>query len=123
MMKPFLYLHILLMVYSLSGICSKMAAGQPFLSPRFCLFYALIIIILGIYAVGWQQVIKRLPLSTAFANKAVTVIWGLIWGVLFFGEKVTLGKCVGILFVICGIVVFALSDRNDNGKAGDADEK
>lgn len=32
------FLHLLLMLYSASGIFSKLAAGQPFLSPRFCLY-------------------------------------------------------------------------------------
>jgi len=70
------------------------------------------ILILMIYALGWQQIIKHLPLSTAYANKAVTMIWGLIWGVLFFGEIVTVGKCIGIIMIILGIVVFAFSDRD-----------
>ena len=46
-------------------------------------------------AIGWQQVIKRIPLTTAFANKAVTVVWGLVWGALFFREAVTPGKLLG----------------------------
>ena len=32
------------------------------------------------YAFGWQQVIKHLPLTTAYANKAVTVVWGILLG-------------------------------------------
>ena len=32
------------------------------------------------YAAGWQQVIKHLPLTTAYANKAVTVVWGILAG-------------------------------------------
>ena len=43
--------------------------------------------ILGIYAIGWQQVIKRMPLTTAYANKAVTLVWGLVWGLLLFHEQ------------------------------------
>ncbi len=106
-----LLLHILLAFFSLSGICSKSAAGAPFLSMRFCLFYGGMIFILMAYAIGWQQIIKHMPLSTAYANKAVTLIWGLIWGVIFFGEKVTVGKCIGILLVIVGIVLYAFSDE------------
>ena len=83
----------MLMIYSMSGICSKLASGEAFLSFRFCFYYAIIILLLGFYAIGWQQIIKRLPLTTAFANKAVTVIWGIIWGAVFFHEKVTVGKC------------------------------
>ncbi len=108
--RVFIILHIMLMVYSMSGICSKMAAKQDFLSFKFCFFYGLIILLLGLYAVGWQQIIKRLPLTTAFANKAVTVIWGLVWGRLFFDEPITIGKIIGVILVVIGIVVFAKSD-------------
>lgn len=81
--KTLIVLHLMLMIYSMSGIFSKLAAGQPFLSFRFCLYYGAIIALLGLYAIGWQQIIKRMPLTLAFANKAVTTVWGLVWGLLF----------------------------------------
>ncbi len=108
--KTLLCLHVMLMLYSLSGICSKMAANQSFLSLKFCLYYVLIIILLGVYAVGWQQMIKRLPLTVAFAHKAVTVVWGMIWGTVIFHESVSIGKALGACLVICGVVLYAWSD-------------
>ncbi len=109
--KIFLMLHLLLIIYSVSGICSKLAAGQPFLSFKFCICYAVTIVLLGFYAIVWQQIIKRLPLTTAFANKAVTVVWGIIWGAVFFHEPVSAGKVTGAVLVIVGVVLFAFADR------------
>ena len=109
--KTLIGLHGMLMVYSMSGICSKLAAGESFLSARFCIYYAVIIVLLGVYAIGWQQVIKRIPLTTACANKAVTVVWGIVWGWFFFGESITLGKLIGAGMVIAGVVLFAKSDE------------
>ena len=103
-------LHVMLMVYSMSGICSKKAADTGFLSIEFCIYYGIIIILLGLYAIGWQQIIKRLPLTTAFANKAVTIVWGIIWGFVFFHEPVTVGKIVGAILVIAGVVLYAYAD-------------
>lgn len=108
--KIIVLLNIMLMIYSMSGICSKMAAKEKFLSRNFCIYYMIIIALLALYALGWQQVIKRLPLTTAFANKAVTIVWGLIWGAVFFGEAVTIGKIVGALLVITGVVMYARED-------------
>lgn len=105
--KILLLLHIILIIYSMSGIFSKMAAGQPFLSGRFFIYYAVAIILLGVYAAGWQQVMKHLPLTAAFANKAVTVVWGMVWGIVFFEEPVTKGKAAGALLVIIGIFIYA----------------
>jgi drug/metabolite transporter (DMT)-like permease len=114
--KTLFLLHIMLMIYSMSGIFSKLAAGQKFLNFKFCLYYGLIIVLLGFYAIGWQQIIKRMPLTAAFANKAVTVVWGIVWGFIFFNEAITPGKVVGAVLVIVGIVVYALADKEENNE-------
>ena len=98
------------MVYSLSGLVSKTAAGVPFLSWQFCLLYAALIALLGVYAIGWQQILKRMDLTTAFSNKAVTVVWGIIWGALFFLEPVTIPKIVGAAMIVVGVVLFSQAD-------------
>lgn len=109
--KALLLLHLLLMLYSTSEIFSKLASHTEFLSLPFCFYYGCIIALLGIYAIGWQQIIRRLPLTTAFANKAVTVIWGIIWGIVFFGERITLGKIIGAAVVITGITLYVTADQ------------
>lgn len=111
--KRYVLLNILLMVYSLSSVCSKLAAGEEVMSARFILLYGIIILLLGIYAVFWQQIIKNMPLTAAYANRAVTVFWGMLWGLLIFKEKITPGKAVGAALVIAGIILFALSDREE----------
>lgn len=109
-------LNVLLMVYSMSGILSKLAAGVDFLSWQFVGLYAGIIAILGVYAIGWQQILSRMPLTSAFANKAVTIVWGIIWGFLFFQEQITLGKIIGGTLIIAGVVLFAAADSGDERK-------
>lgn len=106
----FAMLHLLLVMYSVTGICGKLAGQYPTFSLKFCFFYGIAIVLLGLYAIGWQQIIKRIPLTLAFANKAVTVIWGSIWGVLFFQETITVGKIIGTMLVVAGIVLYAYSD-------------
>ena len=112
-----LALHLLLMLYSTSGILSKTAARYPFMSTGFILSYSGMIAVLGVYAIGWQQVIKRIPLTTAYANRAVTVIWGIIWGAILFHEGVSPLKVVGALVVLAGVVLFALADSEDASAA------
>ena len=112
--KTIIALHVLLMIYSISGVFSKLASAEPFLSPKFILFYGCVIAILGIYAVGWQQIIKRMPLTTAFANKAVCTIWGSVWGILLFGESISVGKVIGIILIVLGIVLFATEKETNN---------
>ncbi|MBR7071469.1 MAG: EamA family transporter [Clostridia bacterium] len=111
--KHFYYilLHILLAVNSIGGIFSKMASQHDFLSPEFCLFYAGIIGILMAYAIVWQQILKHIPLTTAFCNKAVSIIWGIVWGFLIFKESVTWNMIIGAVIVIVGVIIVVKSDE------------
>ncbi len=115
--KLILALHLFLMIYSISGVVSKFAAGQAFMSPSFILLYGIEVLLLAFYAIGWQQFVKRMPLSLAYANKAVTVVWGCVWAVLIFHERLTLGKVVGAALVLVGVALYGYAD----GKA-DCDE-
>lgn len=111
--KIYILLHILLAVFSFSGIFSKLAAGEDFLSIKWCMCYAGVIGLLGVYAIGWQQIIKRMPLTAAYANKAVTTVWGLIYGVLFFREKITPGKLIGVALVVAGVALFGIAGAEE----------
>ena len=111
--KTLFALHLLLMVYSTSGILSKLAAGVDFLSFDFCILYGGVLCRVGFYAIGWQQILKKLPLTTAFSNKAVTIVWGIIWGALFFFEPITLPKAVGALLIIAGVILFSHADGQE----------
>ncbi len=118
--RTYALLHALLVAYSFNGVLSKLAAQHPFLSIRFILLYMGGICLLGIYAIGWQQVIKRMPLTTAYANRAVTVVWGLVWGVLLFHEQVNAFKFAGSVLVLLGVVLFAWAG---NQPPQDAEER
>ena len=113
--KWFLLLHLILGVYASSSVCSKLAAQQPFLSAAFIVLYGLMLLALVVYAVGWQQVIKHLPLTTAYANKAITVVWGILLGFLLFGESITLRQFIGAAVIIVGIVLFVRADNEGEG--------
>lgn len=105
MLKPYLILNLILLFYSLSGICSKTASGKQFLSFEFILFYGLVLFILAVYAVLWQQVIKRIPLNIAYANKAVTLVWGMVWGAVVFKEHISLANIIGAVIVLAGVLL------------------
>lgn len=109
--KYYLFLHIELCILSLSGICSKMAAQNQFLSFWWIFWYALVLLNLGVYAIVWQQIIKHLPLTTAYANKAIGIVWGILWGILIFHEQLKWNMIVGAIIVIIGVIVVVKSDE------------
>ena len=100
--RQWLVLHLAVLVYSGTTICAKLASAQEVLSAPFLCWLGLEVLCLGIYALVWQQAIRRIPLSVAYANKAVGLLWALLWGVLLFGEAVTPGRIAGIALVIAG---------------------
>ena len=109
--KYLFILHILLAIYSLSGVCSKMAAHNQFLSFWWIFWYALVILNLAVYAIVWQQIIKHLPLTTAYANKAIGIVWGILWGIIIFGEQIKWNMIVGAIIVIIGVILVVKSDE------------
>ena len=121
--KTILALNVLLMFFSLGGIFSKLASKQPFLSLKFILCYGALLFIMFVYAIGWQQVIKRLPLTMAYANRAVTIVWGIIWGLLFFNEKLNLGKVIGAVIVIAGVLLYVTESEDGEHTGQDANEQ
>ena len=108
---PFVQLHILLFLFSLGSVCSKIAGQAEFLSMKFIFFYGIVLVILFGYALVWQQILKKLPLVTAYANKAVTVIWGLLWGTIIFKEQITIWNILGAAIIILGIYMVVSSDE------------
>lgn len=111
--KDILMLQAVFMIYSISSVVSKFASGKELLSFEFIVFYGLDVMVLGIYALLWQQVIKRFELSIAYANKAITLLWALVWGVVIFHEQITVGKVIGILLVMAGIFILNSSSKEE----------
>ena len=112
--KNIIVLNIMFFLFSFSGVLSKLAAQQPMFSVGFFCYYAGTLCIMAIYAIVWQQIIHKLPLMVAYANKAVVVIWGLLWGLLFFHETITFGKVIGVVLVAAGVALFAKTYEVNN---------
>ncbi len=111
--RVFLALHVLLLLFSFTTVLSKLAAGEEFLSPRFCLFFGGEFVLLGIYALGWQQILKRLPLTVAYTNKAVTLVWSMVFGVLLFHEQIRLKQVIGCALAVAGVLLFVKADTEE----------
>lgn len=103
--RSVLILQAVIAVYSCSTVVAKFAAGQELFRLPFLLLYGLEIGILGLYAILWQQVIKRMDLSTAYANRSVGILWSLLYAVIFFQETITLNNVIGVIIVMIGTII------------------
>lgn len=103
--KMIVFLQLAVMIYTLSSVAAKLAAGKEAFSIPFLLLYGLQILMLGVYALVWQQIIKRCDLSIAYANRSMAILWSLIWTVLFFHEILTIKNIMGVLIVFAGTMI------------------
>lgn len=120
-------LQIVFLIYSFTSLAQKLMSSylpegadslQELLPQLFnvklVMSGVLVVTLLGVYALLWQQVIKRFELSVAYANKAVTLLWALVWGILLFHEEITVGKVTGILVVMIGIYILNTGKEQEN---------
>ncbi|HBB13989.1 MAG TPA: transporter [Treponema sp.] len=107
-------MHLGFLLYSFYTVTGKIASRYEFLSLSFCLFYILLIGILFIYAVLWQQILKTIRLSFATANKAISIVWGMLWSLLFFNEEITFKKITGAIIIILGIIILSATSLTEN---------
>lgn len=104
-MKNIVILQAVVVIYTLSSVVAKFATGKELFSVSFFLFYGLEIGILGVYAILWQQMIKKFDLSVAYANRAMALLWSAVWAVVLFRESLSGKQIAGILLVILGTVI------------------
>ena len=119
----FIILQIALFILSFGAVCSKMAGRQEFLSVPFFAFYGALILILFVYAIIWQQVLKRISLVVAYACKGIGIIYGIIWGVVFFKEEITWKMIAGAVLVLIGVYIFIFGEIKASKKEEKKDEE
>lgn len=112
--KTIVLLEIVFLIYSISSLFSKMATQNDPTIQKIILFYGIALCMLGIYAIIWQQLLKKMPLSVAYSNKGTVVIWGMIWGAIIFKEEITVKMLIGSAIIIVGIVIMMLGEKNND---------
>ena len=95
------------MLYACVGICTKMAALQPTFSWQYLLWFGVACAIIGAYAILWQQVLRRIELSTAYMFKGTTLIFTMLIAALLFGETITIPNIIGSIIIITGITILS----------------
>lgn len=103
--KNIIILQVIILIYTLSTVTAKFASQEEFLSFKFIMLYGLEICILGVYAILWQQIIKKFEISVAYANRAMSLLWSIVWAIVFFGEQITLKNIIGVIIVIIGTII------------------
>jgi len=101
--RDLIIVQVLMLILALAGVFAKFLSSAEFLSGWFFLFYVGLIILHSAYALGWQQVLKKMPLNIAYSNRSLGVIWGMVLGVIFFNETVTSNMILGSFIIVAGL--------------------
>lgn len=103
--KDIICLQAVIVIYTISSVVAKFASNQEPWSFEFFLFYGGEIVVLMVYALFWQQMIKKFDLSIAYANRAMVLLWSMVWAVIIFNNKITVQNVLGVALVIAGTVI------------------
>lgn len=112
--KMIILIQSMVFLYSLVSMLSKYASEvlqvHGLLSVPFILLFGAMVGCLGVYAILWQQVLKKVDLITAYVHKSTTLIWSLLWAATLFDETIAWNNIVGVLIVVFGVILVTQDD-------------
>ena len=104
-LKNILFLCITIAIYSLSDLLSKLASECDFLSDLYVVYLSGAVLVLVLYALLWQMVLKRIPLNKAYMFRSLGVVYGLGIAFLVFHENITWLNIWGSTLVLSGLLI------------------
>ncbi len=120
--KDILFLQAIVVIYTFNGVLAKMSAKTEPMTFNFFAFYVAEVAVLGVYAILWQQMIKKFQLSVAYANRAMSILWSALWSIVFFHEKLTVKGMCGILLVLAGTILVNMDPESRKSDASKTEE-
>jgi len=95
------------LLYACVTLFTKYASQQEMGAIAYCFGLAGAIGVMGAYAICWQQILKRVELSTAYMFKGTSLIFIMLFAYALFGEPITIMNLIGATVVVIGITLFA----------------
>ena len=99
------------LLYAIVLILNRMASIYAPLSLGYVFMLSISVIVLAIYAISWQQIIKRMPISDAYMFKGTSIVFVLLLSAWLFEEIITWQNIIGSTIIILGIALFAKADK------------
>lgn len=109
----YIVLILAIAIYSLVGVMTRCASMYPFLSWQYISFVVGAVGILGVYALLWQQIIRRMAISTAYMFRGLGVVFTLLLCYFVFCETITINNIIGSVIIISGITLFSYVDAKE----------
>lgn len=107
--KDFMKIQIANIIFSFASVVTKFVSvvwqEQGMLNLKFVSGVALYVMLLGIYAVFWQKIMKTTDLSAAYLCKGMVIFWSLLWAYLLLNENITVMNLIGTILIFIGTTV------------------
>ena len=107
----YIFLIICNLLYACVSIFTKYASLSEFMSWGYVWAVVGAIGLMGLYAVLWQQILKRVELSLAYMFKGTSIVFVMLLAHMIFGEQITWNNIIGAIIIILGIVLYAYSSK------------
>lgn len=109
MSKTLQYIALLLVYffYACLALVMKYTGLQSPLTIQWWLGFAGLVAGLGLYAIAWQQILKRVDLGVAYMFKGASLVFIMLLLYLVYGEPVTPVKLAGTAIIVAGIALYA----------------
>lgn len=111
LLKKYISLLAVNLLYSFTCVFTRSAAEYEFLSFQYILLLLGAVCVLFLYALSWQQIIKRMPISDAYMFKGTSIVFVFLLSAWLFEEIITWQNIVGSIIIILGIALFAKADK------------
>lgn len=106
-----LFLVAINMLYACVSIFTKYASQSEFMSWNYVWAVLSAIGVMGLYAMLWQQILKRVELSFAYMFKGTSIVFVMLLAHVIFGEQITWNNIIGAIIIILGILLYAYSSK------------
>ena len=100
------------LLYACVSLFTKYASQHEFMSWNYMLGLIGAVGIIGLYAILWQQVLKRIELSMAYMFKGTSIVFVMLLAYVLFGEQITWNNILGAIIIIVGIMLFAYDPKS-----------
>ena len=113
MNKTVQYISLVLvhLFYAGISVIMKYTGLQQPLTIEWCVGFVLLVGTLGIYAIAWQQILKRIELGVAYMFKGLSLFFIMVLLAICYGEPITPMKLLATGIIIVGIALYAKSNE------------
>ncbi len=101
-MRIYIALILINLYYAFISIVTKLTSQQSFLSFKYVMGVCVTVLMLGGYAIMWQQILKHVELNRAFVFKGLSLVFILLISFFVFSEAITTMNVV----IISGILLY-----------------